>query len=164
MENFIPVFTAHILKQSDVIDTGIVDENIKGAVLFADQRKQFFTVFHFSHISEKGGTTDLIAGDLFLRLKKLALPMRAVDDDVISFFCKFYGDRLSDSAGSTRYKYYFFCHTNTLPFLKFDSSIISFSGIMSKEKSRTFWNPLRFNYNFRNSLYLKRNLCYTEPQ
>ena len=56
VENTFHIIESHIGYGNMLGNTGIVDENIKGAVLFADQRKQFFTVFHFSHISEKGGT------------------------------------------------------------------------------------------------------------
>lgn len=107
MENFIPVFTAHILKQSDVGNTGIIYQYIYTSKLFLYLCEQFFAAIHISHISHIGKTRYLIILNFFFCLHQAVFIADAADDYIIAFPGKFNGNGFSDTTGSAGHKYSF---------------------------------------------------------
>ena len=90
MEHFFPVLCTHILKETDIGDTGIVDQNVCSSKLFfLSLFKPFFTAFHIAHISHIGQTGHLIALDfLFASAKDVLCCAHSLWLHYIPFFCK----------------------------------------------------------------------------
>ena len=107
MENFIPVFTAHILKQSDVGNTGIIYQYIYTSKLFLYLCEQFFAAIHIPHISHIGKTRYLIILNFFFCLHQAVFIADAADGYIIAFPGEFNGNGFSDTTGSAGHKYSF---------------------------------------------------------
>ena len=128
MEHFFPVLCTHILKETDIGDTGIVDQNVCSSKLFFYLFKPFFTAFYIAHISHIGQTGHLIALDFLLRLQKTFFAVHTAYGYIISLFCKFDCDCFPDATGCPGDQYCFSCHTQNHPFQILPYYIIFWQG------------------------------------